>query len=227
MFLTTPKCLCALSLLLAVPSATGCHGACAATIVERVTSSDGRYDAIVFERSCAAFDRFRTHVSVLPAGKDPGRRPGNVYAADFQRDFVVRWKGSDSLWVDVFHADLPPDRPSSIGPVAITYYQSDHARLDSVSIAPIEYSQNHLKVAAAMLKEAVASGERIPESLDEFFNREDRVRFRSYAYDAWGTLPLIRMRNDSLTIISSGPDGLTDTEDDILYTVDLSDPRFP
>ena len=56
-------------------------GLCGSTEITRVTSPDGRHDAVLFEHNCGATTDFATHVSVLPAGAPLGNDAGNAFAA--------------------------------------------------------------------------------------------------------------------------------------------------
>jgi len=56
-------------------------GLCGSTEVIRLTSPDGRHDAVRFERNCGATTDFATHVSVLPVGAALGNEAGNAFAA--------------------------------------------------------------------------------------------------------------------------------------------------
>lgn len=56
-------------------------GVCGSTEITRLTSPDGRQDAVLFEHDCGATTDFATHVSVLPAGTELGSDGGNAFAA--------------------------------------------------------------------------------------------------------------------------------------------------
>jgi hypothetical protein len=55
---------------------------CGSTEILRLTSPDGRHDAVLFEHNCGATTDFATHVSVLPAGAPLGNEAGNAFAAE-------------------------------------------------------------------------------------------------------------------------------------------------
>lgn len=57
-------------------------GLCGNTEILRLTSPDGRHDAILFEHNCGATTDFTTHVSVLPAGTELDDDGGNAFAAE-------------------------------------------------------------------------------------------------------------------------------------------------
>lgn len=55
---------------------------CGSTEITRVTSHDGRLDAVLFKHDCGATTDFATHVSVLPSGAPLGNDAGNAFAAE-------------------------------------------------------------------------------------------------------------------------------------------------
>jgi len=100
------RALFALALLLA-----GCGEAmpCENTEVARMTSPDGRHDAVLFERSCGATTSFSSQVSIVARGRK-AEGGGNVLIADDDHgkapaaawggpDIDLGWTGPDQLVV--------------------------------------------------------------------------------------------------------------------------------
>ena len=62
---------------------------CNNDIAQEVSSPNGKYKAIIFERDCGATTDFSTQVSVLKASKSLSRSDGgNVFVADSNRGVV-------------------------------------------------------------------------------------------------------------------------------------------
>jgi len=83
---------------------------CGVSLVSRVPSPDGRWEAVLFERDCGATTDFATHVSLLSAGAKLPNKPGNVFTADSDHgqaplvagnviNVSIKWAGRDSLEV--------------------------------------------------------------------------------------------------------------------------------
>jgi hypothetical protein len=77
---------------------------CENTLVSTVPSPDGRWQAVLFERSCGATTGFSTQVSIIPAGKALPPDAGNTFYAD-GGDVSAPWGGppAELTW-------LGPDR---------------------------------------------------------------------------------------------------------------------
>jgi hypothetical protein len=83
---------------------------CGVSVVRRMTSPDGRLEAVVFERDCGATTEFATQLSVVQAGTAIKNDVGNLLMADSDHGRAsldsgnvihlrVEWVGSDSLVV--------------------------------------------------------------------------------------------------------------------------------
>jgi len=83
---------------------------CGVSLVRRVPSPDGRWEAVLFERDCGATTDFATHVSVLRTGAKLPNKPGNLFIADSDHgraplvdgnviNVSIQWAGPDSLVV--------------------------------------------------------------------------------------------------------------------------------
>lgn len=77
----------------------GCSDPCENTVLIRATSPGGKWDAVMFERSCGATTDFSTEISVLKAG---GAAPGggNIFVADSHHGVARpgRWGGP---WAEI------------------------------------------------------------------------------------------------------------------------------
>jgi hypothetical protein len=66
---------------------------CANSAVAELRSPDGRYKAVVFERSCGATTGFSTQVSVLPVDAPQPRSGGNALVVDTDHGAAPAGKG--------------------------------------------------------------------------------------------------------------------------------------
>jgi hypothetical protein len=80
------------------------------SLVRRVPSPDGRWEAVLYERDCGATTDFATHLSLLRARAKLPNKPGNLFTADSDHgraplvegniiNISVQWAGPDSLIV--------------------------------------------------------------------------------------------------------------------------------
>src|SRR6266542_2268090 len=90
--------------------APSCAPMCGVSLVRRVPSPDGRWEAVLFERDCGATTDFATHVSVLRTGAKLPNKQGNQFIADSDHgqaphvdgnviNVSSQWAGPDSLVV--------------------------------------------------------------------------------------------------------------------------------
>ncbi len=78
--------------LLAALALGACGELCRNEIVQTLRSPDGRYDAVVFTRSCAMTSGYTTHLSVLAADAVLPDVEGNALVARGGPRIVVRWE---------------------------------------------------------------------------------------------------------------------------------------
>lgn len=77
----------------------GCSDSCENTIVSRATSPDGKWDAVMFERSCGATTDFSTQISVVKAGGAVSGG-GSVFVADTDHG-VARAGSWGGPWAEI------------------------------------------------------------------------------------------------------------------------------
>jgi hypothetical protein len=70
----------------------GCGELCKNELVQTLWSSDGRFDAVVFTRSCAARTGYTTQLSVFPAETVLPDAEGNALVVHSDPRIVVRWE---------------------------------------------------------------------------------------------------------------------------------------
>ncbi len=63
-------------------SLSGCLVSCENEEQSRTRSTDGKLEAVLFQRDCGATTPFTSQVSVVPAGAALGDEPGNVFTSD-------------------------------------------------------------------------------------------------------------------------------------------------
>jgi hypothetical protein len=74
----------------------------------RVTSADGRLDAIGFTRNCGATIDYNTEVAVVSAGNSTPYSRGIVFIAPHKTPVRLRWRSNDTL--EVRYPISTPDR---------------------------------------------------------------------------------------------------------------------
>jgi hypothetical protein len=110
-------------------------GPCGSTEIARLSSPDGRRDAVMFEHNCGATTDLATHVSVLPAGAVLGNAAGNAFVAEADGDGTrapwggppveLTWKGNTNLMI---HYDVAEEE----------FFAAD--TVDGVAIRPVPTS---------------------------------------------------------------------------------------
>ena len=68
--------------LVVVASYSFTSGICGNRIAREVSSPDGKWKAVLYERDCGATTDFSTQVSILRQRQDVGNDNGNVFIAD-------------------------------------------------------------------------------------------------------------------------------------------------
>jgi hypothetical protein len=69
------------------------NDSCANSAIAEVRSPDGKYKAVVFERSCGATTDFSTQVSVLPSNAPQPKSGGNALVVDTDHGAAPAGKG--------------------------------------------------------------------------------------------------------------------------------------
>lgn len=81
----------------------GCSGGCENSILSEVGSPSGRFNAVLFERSCGATTGRSTQLSVLRSGDRPAAS-GNVFVADANHGAADESVGGgpwvEAVWID-------------------------------------------------------------------------------------------------------------------------------
>jgi hypothetical protein len=70
-----------MAVVVLLAGSAGCDVGCDNRIVGQIPSPDGRRRAVVFARECGTTKDARTHISVMPAAREPSG-DGNVFVAD-------------------------------------------------------------------------------------------------------------------------------------------------
>jgi len=85
-------------------------GMCGNTLLSEFQSPNGKWKAVVFERSCGATTGVSTQVSILPVDQDLPDGVGNICVVDVFPKVDLRWVGNNELVVThhggakLFHA---------------------------------------------------------------------------------------------------------------------------
>jgi hypothetical protein len=99
-------------------SLAGCSGdMCGNDIVSAMTSPDGVWDAVLFERNCGATTGLTTQISVLPHGEKLSGK-GNVFIADADhgRAAAGPWGGpwAEMRWLAADHLQVTHARNARV-----------------------------------------------------------------------------------------------------------------
>ncbi len=204
---------------LALVSPVGCRAVlCDEAIVSEVHAEAGSKMARVVLRSCGAFDSPRTHVKVGRAGWGRLVRPAliDVYAAAHREGIVLKWRGADTLVIatdGVIESEL---EPRHIRGTTILYRYVQLIRVDSARIAPVEYTMNHMSLAANFL---LAHTVPAVGALDSLLSLPEYEAYAAHFVDAWGQLPRVTGAGSALELVSTGPDLALGTEDDLRLVI--------
>jgi hypothetical protein len=125
-----------LVVVLAFAGVTACYqsrlppGACENEQLSELTSTDGQWKSVLFERRCA--QEVSINVSVLPATATLPNEPGNAFreSAMWKRSrsaLVLRqtWKGPDQLWIAHDEEMKVVFAASEVGPVRVFHSVGD------------------------------------------------------------------------------------------------------
>jgi hypothetical protein len=178
--------------------------------------------AIVNLRGCP-LDRPSRQASLVLAGPPAPPDRGNAYRATDEAFIHPVWYG-DSLIV--FETEGREAGWLHAGPVhGITVKARDLqlARLDSLAVAPREYTLDHLRMANEFVRRRVTdvAPALVIEHLDSLFNAGDHGYVSFSLLDAWLHWPRVAIFADTIRSTSAGADSTFDTADDI----SLSDVR--
>lgn len=101
----------------------GCGELCKNELVQTLRSPDGRFDAIVFTRSCAARTGYKTQLSVLPAETELPDAEGNTLVVHGDPTIVVRWETRRRLRVTGVGGVNTKLKLTRIGEVEVRYVE--------------------------------------------------------------------------------------------------------
>lgn len=102
-------------------STSNLAGECGNDVLQKIPSPDGKYVAVIFERSCGATTGYTTEVSVLPVTANLPDERGNAFWWDRSIKLNVDWTENRTLKVIV--TNLPENYPENfqVGDVQIIY----------------------------------------------------------------------------------------------------------
>ncbi|MGH8682869.1 MAG: hypothetical protein ACREVP_15330 [Burkholderiales bacterium] len=106
---------------LAALALSGCGELCKNEVVQTLRSPDGRFDAVVFTRSCAARTGYATQLSVLPAEAVLPDAEGNALVVHSGPRIVVRWETRRRLRVTGLGDANTKLKLTRIGDVEVRY----------------------------------------------------------------------------------------------------------
>lgn len=106
---------------LAALALSGCGELCKNELVQTLRSPDGRFDAVVFTRSCAASTGYTTQLSVLPAETVLPDAEGNALVVRGDPRIVVRWETRRRLGVTGLGDANTKLKLTRIGEVEVRY----------------------------------------------------------------------------------------------------------
>jgi hypothetical protein len=116
-----PGCRSVLVALLAVLALGACGELCKNEIVQTLRSPDGRFDAVVFTRSCAATSGYSTQLSVLAAETVLPDGEGNTLVVRGDPRIVVRWETRRRLRVTGLGDVATKLKLTRVGEVEVRY----------------------------------------------------------------------------------------------------------
>ena len=107
--------------LLATLALSACGELCKNELVQILRSPDGRFDAIVFTRSCAASTGYTTQLAVLPAETVLPDAEGNALVVRGDPRIVVRWETRRRLRVTGLGDAATKLKLARVGDVEVVY----------------------------------------------------------------------------------------------------------
>jgi hypothetical protein len=100
---------------------SACGELCKNELVQTLRSPDGRFDAVVFTRSCAASTGYNTQLSIVPAGSGLADAEGNALVVRGDPRIVVRWETRRRLGVTGLGEANTKLKLTRIGEVEVRY----------------------------------------------------------------------------------------------------------
>ena len=99
----------------------GCGELCKNELVQTLRSPDGRFDAVVFTRSCAASTGYNTQLSIVPARSGVADAEGNALVVRGDPRIVVRWETRRRLRVTELGDANTKLKLARVGDVEVVY----------------------------------------------------------------------------------------------------------
>lgn len=112
------------SLVVALPAAVAlaaCSELCKNEHVQTLRSPDGRFDAVVFTRSCSATSGYKTQLSIVRADAGLPESEGNALVARADPRIVVRWETRRRLRVIGLGDTATKLKLTRVGDVEVRY----------------------------------------------------------------------------------------------------------
>ncbi len=106
---------------LAALALSACGELCKNELVQTLRSPDGRFDAVVFTRSCATSSGYTTQLSVLPAETVLPDAEGNALVVRGDPRIVVRWETRRRLRVTELGDANTKLKLARVGDVEVVY----------------------------------------------------------------------------------------------------------
>jgi hypothetical protein len=106
---------------LAAVALGGCSELCKNEVVQTLKSSDGRFDAVVFTRSCSLRSGYSTQLSILPGEAVLPDGEGNALVVRGDPRIVVRWETRRRLRVTGLGEAETKLKLARVGEVEIVY----------------------------------------------------------------------------------------------------------
>jgi hypothetical protein len=107
---------CAFSL-----SACGGDDGCVNNVQSRAVSSDGKHQAVVFQRGCGATTAPSTQVSITPVGDSIPSGVGNVVVTKDALPASVSWEGTSHVVVQLDRSSRTIARNTEVDGVTVEY----------------------------------------------------------------------------------------------------------
>jgi hypothetical protein len=106
---------------LAAVALGGCSELCKNEVVQTLKSSDGRFDAVVFTRSCSMRSGYNTQLSILPAETVLPEGEGNALVVRGDPRIVIRWETRRRLRVTGLADSETKLKLARVGEVELVY----------------------------------------------------------------------------------------------------------
>jgi hypothetical protein len=191
-------------------------------------SSSGDLVAVVALRDCALSRRTR-ELSIVPRGYERLPTQGNAFRMKYEGFVHPVWISDSVLMVEAEGLSGAWVQRRLVHGVTVAARDISGARLDSLQVAPHQYTKDHLLYSLSLLRERYA-GQRDSVAVEAVLSPlsdttsltrlvDNRRRFEAWMIlDAWGHEPQLRSSAMTATAISAGADSVFGTTDDISVT---------